>query len=100
MNKKNFYIKITIVLIIVIACILMKYTSFVHESEANQCFSILDDSREQMGQMITNEMKNEQGHLESASYLLQDLLSDYEKNKDMIVKIMNASNALGDLLSK
>ena len=93
MNKKNFYIKITIVLIIVIACILMKYTSFVHESEANQCFSILDDSREQMGQMITNEMKTEQGHLESASYLLQDLLVDYEKNKDMIVKIMNASNA-------
>lgn len=34
-----------------------------------------------MGQMIVNEMQNEQDHLEAASYLLKNLLTDYNANQ-------------------
>lgn len=43
--------------------------------------------------MIANEMVREQEHLESASSLLQRLLKDYEKNKNIILEIMQASSA-------
>ena len=49
----------TAVLIFIMACVLYYYTSVVQKTAVEQCFSILDDSREQMGQMLTNEMENE-----------------------------------------
>lgn len=88
--KKYSYIKMTAVLIMIIACVLYHYTSVVQKTAQEQCFSILDDSREQMGQMITGEMKNEQGHLQAAVYLLEDLVSDYETNREIILQILNA----------
>lgn len=91
--KKYFYVEITAVLILVISLMLFHYTSVVQNIAQEQCFSILDDSREQMGQMIANEMLNEQEHLESASYLLKNLLQDYEANQDLIRQIMNASSS-------
>ncbi len=57
--KKYSYIKMTAVLILIMACVLYYYTSVVQKTAVEQCFSILDDSREQMGQMLTNEMENE-----------------------------------------
>ena len=66
-SRKYLYIEAMIALIIVLSCALFKYTSVVQEIAVNQCFSVLDDSQEQIGQMIANEMKNEQGHLELAS---------------------------------
>ena len=90
--KKYSYIKMTAVLILVMACVLYHYTSVVQKTAVEQCFSILDDSRAQMGQMITNEMENEQGHLQAASYLLDDLVSDPAANREMILQIMNASS--------
>lgn len=95
-NKKNFYIRITVVLILLIICVLFVYTAFVQKIAVQQSFSILDDSREQIGQMITNEMQNEQEHLESAEYLLKNLLEDPNQNRELIVKILNASSANQD----
>lgn len=69
------------------------YTAFVQKIATGQCFSILDDSRERMGQMIVNEMQNEQDHLEAASYLLKNLLTDYDANEEMVLQIMRASSA-------
>ncbi len=90
--RKYIYIEATIALIIAIAFVLFRYTAYMQRSSIDQCFSILDDSREQLGQMIANELSNEQGHIESASGLLVDLMPEYEKNKDIIVKIMDASS--------
>ena len=81
------------VLILLITCVLFKYTTFVQKNAIQQCFSILNDSREQIGQMITNEMKNEQEHLESASYLLKDWLKQPDANHDQIIEILKASSA-------
>lgn len=91
--KKYSYIKMTAVLILVITCVLYHYTSVIQKTAVDQCFSILDDSREQLSQMITNEMQNEQGHLQSASYLLKDLIPEYEENRDLILQIMNTFSA-------
>ena len=81
-----------IALLIVLSCALFKYTSVVQKIAVNQCFSVLDDSQEQIGQMIANEMKNEQGHLESAAQLLKPLIADYKKNRKSIVKVMEAGS--------
>lgn len=93
LNKKNLYIKLTAVLILLIVGILGIYTAVVQKIATGQCFSILDDSRERMGQMIVNEMQNEQDHLEAASYLLKNLLTDYDANEEMVLQIMRASSA-------
>ena len=93
LNKRNFYLEITAVLILVITLALARYTSIVQKTATEQCFSILDDSRTQIGQMIYNEMQTEQEHLEAASTLLQNLLPDYDQNKELILQIMNASSA-------
>lgn len=93
LSKKNFYLEITAVLILVITFALIRYTSIVQKTATNQCFSILDDSRTLLGQMITNEMQTEQEHLEAASALLENLLPDYDNNEEMILQIMNASSA-------
>lgn len=90
LSKKNFYLEITAVLILVITFALIRYTSIVQKTATNQCFSILDDSRTLLGQMITNEMQTEQEHLEAASALLENLLPDYDNNEEMILQIMNA----------
>lgn len=90
--RKYIYIEATIALIIAIAFVLYRYTAYTQKSSIDQCFSILDDSREQLGLMIANEVNNEQGHIESASGLLVDLLPDYEANRDVIIKIMDASS--------
>ena len=68
-------------LILLIVGILGIYTAFVRKIATGQCFNILDDSRERMGQMIVNEMQNEQDHLEAASYLMKNLLTDYDANE-------------------
>ena len=91
-SKKYLYIKVMIALLIVLSCALFKYTSIVQKIAVNQCFSVLDDSQEQIGQMIANEMKNEQGHLESAAQLLKPLMADYKKNRKSIVKVMEAGS--------
>lgn len=93
LNKRNFYLEITAVLILLITLALIRYTSIVQKSATEQCFSILDDSRAQLGQMITNEMQTEQEHLEAASALLENLLSDYDQNEDLILQIINACSA-------
>lgn len=93
LSKKNFYLEITAVLILVITFALIRYTSIVQKTATNQCFSILDDSRTLLGQMIPNEMQTEQEHLEAASALLENLLPDYDNNEEMILQIMNASSA-------
>lgn len=93
LNKKNFYLEITAVLILVITLTLVRYTSIIQKTATEQCFSILDDSRTQVGQMIYNEMQTEQEHLEAASTLLQNLLPDYDQNKELILQIINASSA-------
>lgn len=92
-NKKYLYIKMTVLLILIITGILLYYTASVQKVATEQCFSILDDSRDQLSQMIRYEMENEQGHLESAANLLQDLVPSYDKNETWILQIMNASNA-------
>lgn len=91
-NQKSVYIYMTVLLIAVTSLVLFWYALYVQRTTTEQCFSILDDSREQIGQMITNEMQTEQEHLESASYLLADLLNDYEQNEKLIVQIMAASS--------
>ena len=91
-NRKYLYIEVMTALLIVFACALFKYTTAVQKIAAKQCFSILDDSQEQIGQMITNEMKNEQEHLESSAELLKTLLPDYKKNRSAIVKVMKAGS--------
>ena len=91
-SKKYLYIEVMIALLIVLSCALFKYTSVVQKIAVNQCFSVLDDSQEQIGQMIANEMKNEQGHLESAAQLLKPLIADYKKNRKSIVKVMEAGS--------
>ncbi len=93
LNTKYFYIELTAVLILLIVGILGIYTSFIQKVATDQCFNLLDDSREQMGQMIVNEMQNEQDHLEAASNLLKNLLDDYDANQEMVLQIMNASSA-------
>lgn len=92
-GKRYVYIEITAALILAIICILFAYANFVQKRSTEQCFSILDDSRSQLGQMIANEMISEQEHLEAASSLLQRLLKDYEKNEKIILEIMQASSA-------
>lgn len=89
-GRKSVYLYATILLIAIISIVLTRYTLYVQKTTTQQCFSILDDSRVQIGQMITNEMQTEQEHLESASYLLTDLLEDYEKNQELIINIMAA----------
>lgn len=93
LDKKYFYIKSTAVMILLIVGTFCLYTSLTQRIAIRQGFSILDDSREQMGQMIINEMQSEQDHLESASYLLKEFLPDYKTNQKSIGKIMNASSA-------
>lgn len=80
----------TAVLIIIVGCVFYWYSTSMQAQSVKQCFEILDDSRDQLGQMITNEMNNEQTHLESASSLVKSLLPEYEKNQQLILKIMNA----------
>ena len=92
-KKQYFYIKMTVVLILLIVCVLFWHTRFVQKIAVRQSFSILNDSRDQIGQMITNEMKNEQDHLDSAENLLDNLLDDPDQNQDQIVKVLNASSA-------
>lgn len=92
-NKKYVYIRMTALLILAIVGILLHYTASVQKVTTEQCFSILDDSREQLSQMIRYEMENEQGHLEAASSLLQNLVPSYDDNESWILQIMNASNA-------
>lgn len=92
-NKRYLYIEMTALLILAIVGILLHYTTSVQKVATEQCFSILDDSRDQLSQMIRYEMENEQGHLEAAAYLLQDLVSSYDENESWILQIMNASNA-------
>ena len=91
-NRKYLYLEVMTALLIVFACALFKYTTAVQKMATKQCFSILDDSQEQIGQMITNEMKNEQEHLESSAELLKILLPDYKKNRSAIVKVMKAGS--------
>lgn len=43
--------EMTALLIVLIVGILFNYTSFVQKVATEQCFSILDDSREQLSQM-------------------------------------------------
>lgn len=92
-QKKYFYIEITVILMLIIGIVMYWYSAIVQERSIEQCFSILDESRDQLGQMITNEMENEQEHLESASTLLRDLLPEHRKNRQEILKVMNASSA-------
>lgn len=92
-KKRYIYVELTVALVLAITCILLGYTDFVQKTSIEQCFSILDDSRAQLGQMIANEMKNEQEHLESAANLLENLLPDFEGNQNVILQIMNASSA-------
>ena len=89
-GRKSVYLYATILLIVIISAVLTQYALYVQKTTTQQCFSILDDSRMQIGQMITNEMQTEQEHLESASYLLTDLLEDYERNQELIINIMAA----------
>lgn len=91
-RRRSLYIHMTILLIIINTIALSWYAAYVQNLTIEQCFSILDDSREQVGQMIANEMQMEQEHLESASLLLADLLDDYEQNKELMVRIMQASS--------
>lgn len=93
-RPRSRYIEMTVVLIVVIIGTLSAYVSSVQKISNEQCFSVLDDSRAQFGQMIANEMENEQEHLEAASELLQELLADFDANRDLILKIMNASSAV------
>lgn len=46
-----FYMEMTALLIVLIVGILFNYTSSVQKVATEQCFSILDDSREQLSQM-------------------------------------------------
>lgn len=93
LSKKNFYLEITAVLILVITFALIRYTSTVQKTATEQCFSILDDSRIQVAQTISNEMQTEQEHLEAASALLENLLPDYDANRELILQIIDASSA-------
>ena len=92
-NKRYTYVWMTTLLILAVLEIWLHYTASVQEVTTEQCFSILDDSRDQLSQMIRYEMENEQGHLEAASSLLEDLVSSYEDNESWILQIMNACNA-------
>lgn len=92
-NKKYIYLELAGLLIAVIVLILFRYMAQIQDAAINQCFSILDDSRDQFGQMVATEMQGEQEHLESAAYLLQEFLPEYDQNKETILKIMNASSA-------
>ena len=56
-SKKYLYVEMTVLLIVVIAGVLLYYTTTVQRVATEQCFSILDDSRDQLSQMITYEMK-------------------------------------------
>ena len=85
-RSRSHYIEMTVILIVVMICALSVYVSFVQRISTEQCFGMLDDSREQFGQMIVNEMENEQEHLEAASELLQELLADFDKNREQILK--------------
>lgn len=90
-NIACIYIVVMIILVLTVAYAIFRYITFMQNTSTQQCFSILDDSREQIGQMITNKMEGEQEHLEAASSLLSDLLPDYEANQREIIKILNAS---------
>lgn len=92
-QRKYFYMEITLILILIIGAMLYWYTANVQEQAVEQCFSILDESREQLGQMITNEMQNEQNHLIAASNLLRKMIPEYAQNKEEILEIMNASSS-------
>lgn len=91
-NRKYIYLELAAVLLVAIVLVMVRYMTQVQNSAIDQCFSVLDDSRDQLGQMVATEMQGEQEHVESAAYLLQELIPDYEKNKEMILKILNASS--------
>lgn len=91
-GSRSLYIYMTILLIGINIIALSWYTHYVQKITTTQCFSILDDSREQIGQMITNEMQMEQEHLESAAALLADLMDDDRQNEELILRVMNASS--------
>ena len=93
-RSRSHYIEMTVVLIAVMACVISAYVSFVQRTSIEQCFSVLDDSRAQFGQMIENEMESEQEHLEAASEILRDLLTDPEENQELILQIINASGSI------
>lgn len=78
---------------LIIGVIMYWYSASVQKRSIEQCFNILDESRDQLGQMITNEMQNEQEHLKSASSLLRELLPEHERNQQEILTIMNASSS-------
>ena len=56
-NKKYIYIQMTALLILVIIGILLHYSFSIQQVATEQCFSILDDSRDQMSQMIQYELE-------------------------------------------
>lgn len=85
-KRRSLYIYMTILLIIINTIALSWYAAYVQNLTIEQCFSILDDSREQVGQMIANEMQMEQEHLESASLLLADLM-------DVMMPVLNGIEA-------
>lgn len=89
-KNRNTYMIMTVILIVSIAGVLFYYTKSVQKISDAQCFSMLDDSREQVAQMIANEMQNQQEHLESASNLLSNLIVDFDKNQGNIKKILSA----------
>jgi len=88
----------TVALIAAVCFVLIFYIQFVQKNSIIQCYAVLDDAHEQISQMIVNEMKSEQDHLDSASSLIGELSIDFENNRDFILKIMNALNA-GSLYS-
>lgn len=96
--QKRKYIYMTVALIAAISIVLSFYVQFIQKNSITQCYAVLDDAHEQISQMIVNEMKSEQDHLEAASSLIGELSIDFENNRDFILKIMNALNA-GSLYS-
>lgn len=56
-NKKYIYIQMTALLILVIIGILLHYSFSIQQVATEQCFSILDDSRDQMSQMVQYELE-------------------------------------------
>lgn len=56
-NKKYIYIEMTALLILVIIGILLHYSFSIQQAATELCFSILDNSRDQMSRMIQYEME-------------------------------------------
>lgn len=95
-SRKYLYVKAMLILLLVLFCTLFRYTTIVQEIAVRQCFSVLDDSQEQLGQMIANEMQSEQEHLESSAELLKKLLPEYKKNRSAILQVMKAGSMARD----